>query len=214
MPPKWEWIPTGQNAPRRLPFYKLLMNHLKANWPTSYRDTSAFENPSEHILKPFNLKDEIAWGVSFKHFEASQALPENKGVAIAVYHDEKYNDWPEWKFAHGNSHKIRSLVCVDLTYRFTESVTTLDGDDFPLQYEGNKQMILNIFADCAAMKSQGVHYIYPGRIVFDGRYSDEEIFLERLSRDVDPKVFQIDNDVYWSYRRIFKVDVFEDVRLY
>ena len=210
----YEWVPFGQNAPRRKPLYKLLLNHLKSNWPTSYRDTSAFEDPSEHIAKPFNLRDEIAWGVSFKHFEASQSDPNKKGVAITCYHDEKYNDFPQWKYGHGTAQKVRTYVCVDLTYRFTESTTTVDEDDYPLQFEGNKNMILNIFADCATMKPQGVHYIYPGRIVADWRFSDEEIFLERLSRDVDPKVFEIDNDVYWIYRRIFKIDVFEGIKLY
>jgi hypothetical protein len=210
----YEWVPFGQNAPRRKPLYKLLLNHLKSNWPTSYRDTSAFENPSEHIAKPFNLKDEIAWGVSFKHFEASQSDPNKKGAAITCYHDEKYNDYPQWKYGHGTAQKVRTYVCVDLTYRYTESTTTVDEDDYPIQFEGNKNMILNIFADCATMKPQGVHYIYPGRIVADWRFSDEEIFLERLSRDVDPKVFAIDNDVYWIYRRIFKVDVFEGIKIY
>lgn len=212
----YEWIPFGQTAPRRKPFYKLLLEHLKSQWPTAYRDTSATEGAenSEDVIKPFNLKDEIAWGVSFKHFEASQSNPNAQGVAIAVYHDDKYNDFPVYKFAGGTSHKTRNYVCVDLTYRFTESTTTLDGDDYPLQFEGNKILINNIFSNCATMQNQGVHYIWPGRVVFDGRYADEEIFLERLSRDVDPKAFAVDNDVYWSYRRIFQVEVFEDIKVY
>lgn len=208
----FEWVPFGRQAPHRLSYPKLLLNHLKNNWPTEYRDTSEYEEISEHELKPYNLRDEIAWGVSFKHFESSQANSDKQGVAITCYHDEKYNDYPEWKYAHGNAQRKRTYVCVDMTYRFTESITTIDDDFWPIQYEGNKKMIHNIFADCATMKPQGVHYIYPGRIIADGRFSDEEIFLERLSRDVDTKVFAIGNDVYWIYRRIFKVDIFEEIK--
>lgn len=211
----YEWVPFGKTAPRRLGVWKLVLNYLKSQWPTSYRDTTGLEDVSEHILKPFNLFDEIAWGVSFKHFEASQKIPDKKGVAIGVYIDDKYNDFTEKKYPGGGWHKVRIYCSVDLTYRFTESITTLDGDDFPLQYEGNKNMINNILStNVTAMESLGLHNVEVGRTVFDGRYADEEIFLERLSRDVDPKAFAIGNDIYWSYRKIYIVEAWEYLHAY
>lgn len=185
------------------------MAHLKAQWPTAYRDTSAIENPSEHILKPYMLKNEIAWGVSFKHFETAE-----ERCAITAYVDDKYNDYTEEKYDHGHARLIRVYVSVDMSYRFTEHVTKLDDDDWPIQFEGNKIMIDNILSDCSTLESEGVHYIYKGRTVFDGRYSDEEIFLERLSRDADEKVKDIDNDAMWIYRKIYKVEIFEGIKNY
>ena len=206
---QYEWIPYNKTSPRRKPVWKIVLNYLKAQWATAYRNTSATETPSEHILKPFNLRDEIAFGVSFKHFDSSP-----KRCTITAYIDDKYNDYTEEKHFGGESRLVRNYVCVDMSYRFTEHVTILDDEDYPIQFEGNKNMIDAILSDCAALQSEGVHYIYKGRTVFDGRFSDEEIFLERLSRDADENVKDIDNDAMWIYRKIFKVETFEKLRLY
>ncbi|MDR4491387.1 MAG: hypothetical protein R2685_10880 [Candidatus Nitrosocosmicus sp.] len=207
----YEWVPFGATAPRRVPYWKSLLDYLKQQWPIEYRDTSATEGVegSEDVIKPFTLKDDIGWGVSFKHFEASQKIS-----TISCYVDDKYNDYTERKYPGGESRLKTTLITVDLTYRYTKSVTTLDGDNYPIQFEGNKIMIHNILANCAALQNMGIHYIYEGRTIFDGRFSDEEIFLERLSRDMDPKAPTLNNDFYWIYRKIFKIDVFEGLKVY
>lgn len=203
----YEWIPYGSTAPRREPYWKIVLNQLKAQWPTAYRDTSAIETPSEHVLQPFTLKSDIGWGVAFKHFDSASKI-----CTITAYIDDKYNDNTERKYPGGD--RVRSIfVCVDMTYRFTKSVTTLDEDNYPIQFEGNKNLIQNILADVNTFGSQGI-YIYEGRTIFDGRYSDEEIFLERLSRDVDPKAPSLENEYYWIYRKIYRIEAFEKVRLY
>ena len=204
----YEWIPFGQNKPRRLPFYKIVLNHLENNWPEEYRDTSAYEDPSEHLSMPFVLKDDIGWGYSFKHFDASKKI-----ASLTCYIDDKYNDYSEDRYSRG-ARKTRTYVCVDMAYRYTKSVTTITGDTFPLQFEGNKIMIDNILSDCAALEPYGVHYIWKGRPVADGRFSDEEIFLERISRDREEKALASQNDMYWIYRRIYKVEVFDGIKLY
>jgi hypothetical protein len=205
----YEWVPFGQTAPRRKALWKIILAHIKTQWPTAYRNTSAFETPSEHIAKPFNLKNEIAFGVSYKHFETAE-----ERCTITAYIDDKYNDYTEEKYDHGHARKVRTYVNVDMAYRFTEHVSKLDDDDWPVQYEGNKIMIDNILSDCAALQPYGVHYIFKRRTVFDGRYSDEEIFLERLSRDADEKVKDIDNDAMWIYRKIYAVETFEGIKVY
>ncbi len=186
-----------------------MLNHIKSQWPTAYRDTSAIETPSEHILKPFSLKDEIGWGVSYKHFESSE-----ERCTITAYVDDKYNDYTEYKYSHGNARLLRTYVSVDMSYRFTEHVTKLDDDDYPIQFEGNKIMIDNILSDVSCLESYGVHYLYKSRTVFDGRFSDEEIFLERLSRDADDNVFEIENDLIWIYRKIYALEYFEGIKFY
>ncbi len=206
----YEWYPFGQTKPRRLPFWKILLNHLETNWPTEYRDTTATEGieGSEHVIMPFVLKDDIGWGVSYKHFNSAK-----KVSTIAAYIDDKYNDYTEDRYSRG-ARKTRTYVCVDMAYRYTTSITSMDGDTFPLQYEGNKIMIDNILSDCAALEPYGVHYIWKGRTVSDARFSDEEIFLERISRDLDEKALASQNDMYWIYRKIYKVEVFDGIKLY
>ena len=205
---QYEWIAFGKTAPRRKSLADIVKTKLKTNWPTAYRDTSAIETPSEHILKPYNLKDDIGWGVSFKHFDTAK-----KKCTITAYVDDKYNDYTETKFSHGNSRLNRVYVSVDMAYRYTESITTLD-DKWPIQFEGNKIMIDNILSDVTCLKSEGVHYIYKGRTIFDGRFSDEEIFLERLSRDADKDVFTIQNDMMWIYRKVYNLEFFENIKFY
>ncbi len=203
----YEWLPFGKTTPRRHSVPTIIREYLKEQWPTEYRDTSPAEDPSEHILKPFSLKDEITWNMSFKHFIAS-----NFRVAITTYLDEKYNDFTEYRFSHGNARKLRTYCAVDMTYREANNITTIEQD--PIQFEGNKIMIDNILSDCTTLQPKGLHNIVKGRTIFSGRYSDEEIFLDRISRDMDPKALAIQNDIFWIFRKIYVVETWESVKFY
>lgn len=209
----YEWVPFNKQSPRRFSHAKLVRDFLESQWPTAYRDTSATENPSENVLKPFSLKADIGWGVSYKHFRSAEEM--GKKCTITAYRDDKYNDFPEEKYSHGSARKQRVYVCVDMTYRFTNNVTKFDSDaEWPIQFEGNISMIENILSDVSCMESLGVHYVFPSRVIMADRYADEEIFLDRIGRDTDTSQLGGDNDVYWVYRRIFALETFESIKGY
>lgn len=205
----YEWLPFGKTAPRRHSVPTIVRKFLYSQWPTAYRDTSATEGAenSEDVIKPFTLRDKITWNMSFKHFIAS-----NHRCALTTYLDEKYNDYTEDRFSHGNARILRTYCAIDMMYREANNVITIEED--PIRFEGNKIMIDNILSNCAALQNEGLHNIVKGRTIFSGRYNDEEIFLDRISRDLDPKVLQIQNDLIWIFRKIYVIETFESVKFY